>query len=171
MAENDVLSMIEHRRWLLLAAAGLMVLVPFLRTVAARAGLTGTRDRIVSVVASYLQDLSLWLPLLGYSWWWLGLVLALRGPMFSGGLADLLAGVLKRGGGAVAAGAAVALLICGSGCAGQQVDISSCIQAAIRAATDVIAECLPRTEAGEACPVAEPTIEREAPYPDGDAAP
>jgi hypothetical protein len=46
--------------------------------------------------------------------------------------------------------AALTLGACG---AGAQVDSSACIQAAIRAATDVIAECLPRSQAGEACPV------------------
>lgn len=91
MTETDILNLVEHRQWLLLAGAIIMALVTAFRTYAARAGWTGASDKAVSVVGSYLQDLSIMLPAFGYDLWPWALLAAFRGVLMSGGLSELLA--------------------------------------------------------------------------------
>jgi hypothetical protein len=128
MSEQDILDLVAHRQWLLLVGAILTMLVPFLRTVAAKAELTGTPDRVVSVIASYLQDLSWTIPLAGYDYWWAALLVSIRGPMFSGGLAELLAEGLKKLGKkppAVVAGVLLVLATLLGGCAVHQAQVAT----------------------------------------------
>ncbi len=96
MTETDILNLVEHRQWLLLSGLIIMALVTAFRTFAARAGWTGTRDKAVSVVGSYLQDLSIMLPAFGYDLWPWAFLGALRGVLMSGGLSELLAMVVTK---------------------------------------------------------------------------
>lgn len=91
MTETDILNLVEHRQWLLLAGAIIMALVTAFRTYAARAGWTGASDKAVSVVGAYCQDLSIMLPAFGYQHWPWAFLAALRGVLMSGGLSELIA--------------------------------------------------------------------------------
>lgn len=116
MTDVDILSIVAHRQWLVLTGALLMALVVLGRTVAARAGLTGLADRVVSVASAYLSDLSWMLPAAGYDYWPWALVAALRGTLMSGGLAELIADLVKRRWPPVAVVGLLLVALGGTGC-------------------------------------------------------
>jgi len=124
MTDVDILSIVAHRQWLVLTGALLMALVVLGRTVAARAGLTGLADRVVSVASAYLSDLSWMLPAAGYDYWPWALVAALRGTLMSGGLAELIADLIRRRWPPVAVVGLLLVALAGTGCGVTQAQVA-----------------------------------------------